>query len=38
MESVLWYGYFVLLAPTDIHIEYTLILYYKHEISPMQIK
>jgi len=35
MESVYWYG---LLAPTDIHNEYTLVLCYTHEISPMQIK
>jgi hypothetical protein len=38
MESVYLYGYLVLLAPTDIHNEYTLVLYYTHEISPMQIK
>jgi hypothetical protein len=38
MESVYWYGYLVLLAPTVIHSRYNVVLYYKHEISPMQIK
>jgi hypothetical protein len=38
MEPVYWYGYLVLLAPTDIHSEYTSVLYYAHEISQMQIK